>query len=53
MSRKEAIVKLIPVFRKHGYEGASITLLSKASGLGNIFPGGKSEMAAAVFDSCF
>ena len=55
MSKEEAIVKLIPAFRKYGYEGASLTLLSKASGLGkaslyHYFPGGKSEMAAAVFE---
>ncbi|BAY82341.1 TetR family transcriptional regulator protein [Calothrix parasitica NIES-267] len=55
MSKEEAIIKLIPAFRKHGYEGASLTLLSKASGLGkaslyHYFPGGKSEMAAAVFE---
>ena len=55
MTREEAIVKLIPTFRKHGYESASLSLLSKASGLGkaslyHYFPGGKSEMAAAVFE---
>lgn len=55
MSKEEAIVKLIPAFRKYGYESASLTLLSKASGLGkaslyHYFPGGKSEMAAVVFD---
>ncbi|AFY57619.1 transcriptional regulator [Rivularia sp. PCC 7116] len=55
MSKEEAIVKLIPAFRKYGYEGASLTLLSKATGLGkaslyHYFPGGKSEMAAAVFE---
>ena len=55
MSKEEAIIKLIPAFRKHGYEGATLSLLSKASGLGkaslyHYFPGGKSEMAAAVFE---
>ncbi|WP_414621201.1 TetR/AcrR family transcriptional regulator [Calothrix sp. CCY 0018] len=55
MSKEEAIIKLIPAFRKYGYEGATLTLLSKASGLGkaslyHYFPGGKSEMAAAVFE---
>jgi AcrR family transcriptional regulator len=55
MSKEEAIVKLIRAFRKYGYEGASLTLLSKATGLGkaslyHYFPGGKSEMAAAVFE---
>ncbi|MBV6621383.1 MAG: TetR/AcrR family transcriptional regulator [Rivularia sp. (in: Bacteria)] len=55
MSKEEAIFKLIPAFRKHGYEGTSLTMLSKATGLGkaslyHYFPGGKSEMAATVFD---
>ncbi len=41
------------MFRKHGYEGASLSLISKATGLGkgslyNFFPGGKDEMLAAV-----
>lgn len=44
---------LAEVFRKHGYEGASLALISEATGLGkgslyNFFPGGKEEMAAAV-----
>ena len=54
MSKEEAIIKLIPAFRQYGYEGATLSLLSKASGLGKAslyhhFPGGKLEMAAAVF----
>lgn len=41
------------VFRKHGYEGASLSLISEATGLGkgslyHFFPGGKEEMAADV-----
>jgi TetR/AcrR family transcriptional regulator, lmrAB and yxaGH operons repressor len=55
MLRKEAIAKLIPVFRKYGYEGTTLSLLSKASGLGKAslyhhFPGGKEEIATAVFE---
>ena len=55
MSKEEAIIKLIPAFRQYGYEGATLSLLSKATGLGkaslyHYFPGGKSEMAAAVFE---
>lgn len=55
MSREQAIAKLIPVFRKYGYEGTTLSLLSKASGLGKAslyyhFPGGKEEIAAAVFE---
>ncbi|MGB3654457.1 MAG: TetR/AcrR family transcriptional regulator [Rivularia sp. (in: cyanobacteria)] len=55
MSKEEAIIRLIPAFRQYGYEGATLSLLSKASSLGkaslyHYFPGGKSEMAAAVFE---
>lgn len=44
---------LAEVFREHGYEGASLALISQATGLGkgslyNFFPGGKAEMAACV-----
>lgn len=44
------------VFRSHGFEGASLSLLSKATGLGRAslyhrFPGGKEEMALAVLGS--
>ncbi len=44
---------LAEIFREHGFEGASLSLISKATGLGkgslyNFFPGGKSEMMAAV-----
>ena len=41
------------VFRKHGYEGASLARIGQATGLGkgslyNFFPCGKEEMAAGV-----
>lgn len=41
------------MFREHGYEGASLTLITKATGLGkgslyHLFPGGKQQMAAEV-----
>jgi TetR/AcrR family transcriptional repressor of lmrAB and yxaGH operons len=44
---------LAEVFREHGFEGASLSMLSKATGLGkgslyNFFPGGKAEMMDAV-----
>ncbi|MGA1799046.1 TetR/AcrR family transcriptional regulator [Sphingomonas sp. 4RDLI-65] len=40
-------------FRAHGFEGASLSIIAKATGLGkgslyNFFPGGKEEMMAAV-----
>lgn len=52
-SRANALPGLAEVFRKHGYDGATITLISNATGLGkgslyNFFPGGKSEMLTAV-----
>lgn len=51
--RADSLPALAEVFREHGYEGASLSLISKATGLGkgslyNFFPGGKAEMAAAV-----
>ncbi|MGE0564267.1 MAG: TetR/AcrR family transcriptional regulator [Pseudolabrys sp.] len=41
------------VFRAHGYEGASLALITQATGLGkgslyNFFPGGKEQMAQEV-----
>ncbi len=43
------------VFSRHGYAGASINLLSEATGLGRAslyhrFPGGKDEMVDAIVD---
>lgn len=51
--RADALPGLAEVFREHGYEGASLTLISAATGLGkgslyHFFPGGKEEMMAAV-----
>jgi AcrR family transcriptional regulator len=44
---------LAEVFRSHGFDGASLSLIGERTGLGkgslyNFFPGGKEEMAAAV-----
>lgn len=55
-SREEIVDRLAEVFRRHGYEGASLTLLSNATGLGrsslyHYFPNGKEDMASAVLDS--
>ncbi|WP_013320434.1 TetR/AcrR family transcriptional regulator [Gloeothece verrucosa] len=55
MSREQAIRQLIPVFRRYGYEGATLSRLSMATGLGRSslyhhFRGGKEEMAAAVLE---
>lgn len=51
--RQSAVPALAEAFREHGFEGASLAVLSKATGLGkgslyNFFPGGKEEMMAAV-----
>lgn len=51
--RSDALPALTEVFRIHGYEGTSLSRISKATGLGkgslyNFFPGGKEEMALAV-----
>ncbi|NET07308.1 MAG: TetR/AcrR family transcriptional regulator [Symploca sp. SIO2B6] len=61
MSREKTIAKLIGVFRQYGYEGATLSRLSEATGLGRAslyhhFPKGKEEMAEAVLEyinSCF
>jgi TetR/AcrR family transcriptional regulator, lmrAB and yxaGH operons repressor len=51
--RDSAVPALAEAFREHGFEGASLAVLSKATGLGkgslyNFFPGGKEEMMDAV-----
>jgi TetR/AcrR family transcriptional repressor of lmrAB and yxaGH operons len=51
--RADLVPVMAEVFREHGFEGASIALLSERTGLGkgslyHFFPGGKEEMAAAV-----
>ncbi len=53
-SRDDTATRLLTVFREHGYDGASLSQLSKATGLGRSslyhhFPGGKEDMAKAVF----
>jgi TetR/AcrR family transcriptional regulator, lmrAB and yxaGH operons repressor len=51
--RADLLPAMAEVFREHGFEGASIALISERTGLGkgslyHFFPGGKEEMAAAV-----
>lgn len=51
--RADVLPVLGELFRAHGFEGASLAVIAKATGLGkgslyNFFPGGKEEMAAAV-----
>lgn len=54
--RESALPALAEAFREHGFEGASLATLSKATGLGkgslyNFFPGGKDEMMQAVLEN--
>ena len=53
VSRETLIESFAEVFRRHGFEGASMSALSKETGLQKAslyhrFPGGKEEMAGAV-----
>jgi TetR/AcrR family transcriptional regulator, lmrAB and yxaGH operons repressor len=55
MVKDEVIVQLIQVFRRYGYEGATLSKISEATGLGraslyHYFPGGKEDMAIAVLE---
>jgi len=54
--RADVLSMLTEVFRAHGYEGATLALISEATGLGkgslyNFFPGGKEQMATEVLAS--
>ncbi len=51
--RADTLPVIAEVLREYGYAGASLSLISGATGLGkgslyNFFPGGKHEMASAV-----
>ena len=53
--RADLLPAMAEVFREHGFEGASIALISERTGLGkgslyHFFPGGKEEMAGAVLE---
>lgn len=55
MERADVLPLLGEAFREHGYEGASLSVIHKRTGLGrgslyHFFPGGKAEMAAAVLE---
>jgi TetR/AcrR family transcriptional regulator, lmrAB and yxaGH operons repressor len=55
LPRTEVVDRLMGVFRRLGYEGASLAELSKATGLGrsslyHYFPGGKEDMARATLE---
>lgn len=56
LSRGELLLKLQETFRRYGYEGASLTRIATATGLGkaslyHYFPNGKEQMAMAVIES--
>ncbi|MFG0274552.1 MAG: TetR/AcrR family transcriptional regulator [Phycisphaerales bacterium] len=53
VEESELLDRLVEVFRRHGFEGASLTRISEATGLQRAslyhrFPGGKEEMVAAA-----
>jgi AcrR family transcriptional regulator len=53
--RADLLPLLGEVFRAYGYEGATLALITEATGLGkgslyHFFPGGKQQMAAEVLD---
>jgi AcrR family transcriptional regulator len=55
LSREEVVERLMRVIRRHGYDGASLAELSKATGLGRSslyhhFPEGKDDMVRAVLE---
>lgn len=55
MERADVLPLLGEAFREHGFEGASLSVITKQTGLGrgslyHFFPGGKAEMAAAVLE---
>jgi TetR/AcrR family transcriptional regulator, lmrAB and yxaGH operons repressor len=54
LTRDEVLHRIADVFRRLGYEGSSLSEISKATGLGRAslyhhFPGGKEEMGREVF----
>ncbi|MEN8106676.1 MAG: TetR/AcrR family transcriptional regulator [Pseudomonadota bacterium] len=55
VSDQHLLDQLLEVFRVHGYEGASLSLMSEATGLKRAslyhrFPGGKEEMARSILE---
>jgi AcrR family transcriptional regulator len=53
LSKREVLDRLMEVFREQGYDGASLSEISAATGLGKSslyhhFPGGKEDMALQV-----
>jgi AcrR family transcriptional regulator len=56
LSREELLARLCEMFRRYGYEGATMSRIAGATGLGKAslyhhFPQGKAQMAAEALDS--
>ena len=56
LPKEEVVARLMRVFRREGYDGASLARLSEATGLGRSslyhhFPRGKEDMAEAILDA--
>jgi AcrR family transcriptional regulator len=54
-TREDVVPEIRDVFRRHGYDGTSLSAISEATGLGRAslyhhFPGGKDEMVSAALD---
>ncbi|MGL5941291.1 MAG: TetR/AcrR family transcriptional regulator [Waterburya sp.] len=55
MSKEKLILQLLELFRRYGYEGATLSKISQFTGLGKAslyhhFPGGKEDMVNAVLE---
>jgi TetR/AcrR family transcriptional regulator, lmrAB and yxaGH operons repressor len=55
MSKETLILQLLELFRRYGYEGATLSKISQFTGLGKAslyhhFPGGKEDMVNAVLE---
>ncbi|MDX2097852.1 MAG: TetR/AcrR family transcriptional regulator [Leptolyngbyaceae cyanobacterium bins.59] len=56
MPKETYVPSLLRLFRQYGYDGATLSKISEATGLGKAslyhhFPGGKDEMVTTVLDS--
>lgn len=54
--KNDVVPKIAEIFREHGYQGASLSLITGGTGLGkgslyHFFPGGKLEMAQVILES--
>jgi AcrR family transcriptional regulator len=55
MNKEKLILQLLELFRRYGYEGATLSKISQFTGLGKAslyhhFPGGKEDMVNAVLE---